>query len=105
MRIPLVLLADVLHNVVARQQAMRGVDGEGLGVGARVVDRDVLIQIPEAGARVALDGVKLLSMRVADEIEPELVVETNAIDNPGVALPFADGVSVPARIGIFGMLA
>ena len=87
LRVFLVLLADVLHDFVARHQAVRRVQRERPRVGARIVDRHILLQRPEIGARVALDGVQLLGMRMPDEIEPELVVEPDRVDRPACLHP------------------
>ena len=53
---------------------------------------------------LTLDDVQPLRVRVASEIEPESVVESNGIDNQGIAFPPANRVPVPGRIGVFGML-
>ena len=44
-------------------------------------------------------------MRVAGEIEPELVVIADRIHHQRVAVPGADGIAIPGGIGIGGMLA
>ena len=46
-------------------------------------------KVPRSGPRVALDGVKLFGMRMADEIEPEQIVEPDRVDNQRVASPNA----------------
>ena len=61
--------------------------------------------VPQIGARVAFDGVQLFGVRVAQIVEPELVVEPDRIHHQRVLVPGADGVPVPGGIRIVGMLA
>src|SRR5487761_740319 len=75
------------------------------GVSSRIVDGDFVYQGPEIFSGIALDGMKLLGMRMAFEIEPELVVESHCVDYQRVAVPASDGVPVPGRVRIGGMLA
>src|SRR4051794_6010503 len=53
--------------------------------------------------------MKLLRMRVAQVIEPELVVEPYSIDHQGLGIallfPMSDRMPVPGRVRIGGMLA
>ena len=84
-------------------RAARG--GKRLGIRARIVDGDIDSHVPQIGAVVAFDGVELFRVWVAQIIEPELVVEAHRIHHQRVLVPRPDGVPVPGRVGIVGMLA
>src|SRR5579863_10712858 len=45
----------------------------------------------------ALDDVKLIAVRMADAVEPGLVVEIYGVGDKRVSLPMADGVPHPQR--------
>src|SRR5205814_301404 len=81
-----VLLADVLHQLFVRSETCRETDGERLRVRARIVNRDFAHKRAQIFARPAFDRVQLLSVRVAAEIEPELVVEPDGVDDERVAI-------------------
>src|SRR5207237_1254555 len=80
-----VFLADVFHQLFARTQARGKRNRERLRVIRRVVDRRLDDERAEVRARVALHGVQLLAVRVAAEIEPEPVVESDGVDNERLA--------------------
>src|SRR5262245_1915779 len=79
--------------------------GERLRIGAGIGDRGHDLELAELGARIALDGLELLRVRMADEVEPEEVVEPDRLDDERVALPVADRVAVPRRLFVVGMPA
>src|SRR5215471_9481595 len=99
----LILLADVFHQLFVGPQRRRELDLERLRVHDRIDDGGFVFQRSQIYARIALDRVQLLAVRMAAEIEPELIVEANSIDDQSVPLPFADGVAVPGGIGIVGV--
>src|SRR5579884_2027736 len=103
-RVLLVLLADVLHQLLVRPEPCREADRERSRVVDGIVDRDLAHERAEVLARPALDRVQLLAVRVAPEIEPELVVEADRVDDQRVALVPADRVAVPRGIEIRGVL-
>ena len=84
---------------------MRCIYGEWPGIRARVLDRDFLQQRAEILARVAFDRMKLLRVRMTDEIEPKQGIESHRVDYQRVALPMPHRMTVPGWIGIFGMSA
>src|ERR1700734_3661264 len=75
LRVLLVFLADVFHQLFMRPEASGEGQGERLGIIAGMDDRDFILESSQILARVTLDGVQLLGMRMATEIEPELVIE------------------------------
>src|SRR6266849_5934399 len=101
----IVLLTDVFHQLFVRTEAGGERHRKRSGVRAWIVDRHFVLQMSEVGARVAFDGVQLFRVRMAAEIEPELVVEADCVDHQCVALPATDGMSVPRGVGIVGMFA
>src|SRR6266516_650435 len=101
----IIFLANVLHELFARYEAGGKSQLEGPGIIARIVDGDFVDQGTEVFSSPALGGVQLLRVRVSAEIEPKFVVESDRIDYQRVAFPVSDGVPVPGRIDILGMLA
>src|SRR5579859_588046 len=75
------------------------------GISSGVVDGDFVVQVSPIGAAIALDYVKLLGMRMADAIEPKLVVESHRVYDERVSLPFAPGIAEPTGIKVLGMRA
>jgi hypothetical protein len=47
---------------------------------------------------VALDHMQPFGVRVAHEVEPRPVVESDGVDDERVAFPMPDGVTVPCRV-------
>src|SRR5438874_1658491 len=100
-----VFLADVLHQIRSGHQARCELNLERLGVIRRILDQRLDFELAQTGARVPLQSMQLLTVRMSAEIEPELVVEADRIDHQRIAFIVADGVSVPGGIGIGGMLS
>src|SRR5438552_4805563 len=104
LRVLLVFLADVFHQLLGRTQARVERDGKRLRVVRRIGDRRLHHERAEVRARVTLHRVQLLAVRVAAEIEPELVIEPDGVDDERLTLVVADRVAVPGRIRIVGVL-
>ena len=75
-----------------------------LRIGAGIVDGRRVIQMPQIPPREALNDVQLFRVRMAGEVKPELVVKSHAVDHQGVAVPMPDGIAIPGRIRIGGVL-
>src|SRR5579863_3233890 len=73
------------------------------GISSGIVDGDFVVQVTRIGAAITLDDVKLLGVRMADAIEPKLVVESHRVYNERVSLPFAPGIAEPTGIEVLGM--
>src|SRR5207249_3565125 len=99
-----VLVADVLHQLLTVLIGRVAVHRKRLCIRSRILDGRFILQMIEISTPVALDDVQPLRVRVASEIEPESVVESNGIDNQRIAFPPANRVAVPGGIGVFGML-
>ena len=69
------------------------VDFPGPAVSLRVIDGGFVVDGVGAEARVALDDVQLIAVRVARRIEPGFIVEVGDIDHQGIALPMAHGIA------------
>src|SRR5262245_35002519 len=101
-----VLRADVFHELDILSHAARGeLQLHRFRVRAGIVEREVVDERPEIGAREPLDGVELLRVRCPAAVEPELVVVADRVDDERVAFPTSDRVAVPARKQIVWMLA
>src|SRR5439155_22394924 len=81
------------------------VHGERTGISAGIGDDGFVIEMVKIRSSISFDGMQLLGVGVTGEIEPELVIKSNAINNKRVAIPFSDGVPEPSRIGVGGMRA
>src|SRR5882672_10193937 len=79
--------------------------GPFAGVGTGIVDRDLVVDGLGVEAREALDRVHLGRVRQAAAVEPEALVEADAVDEEGVALPLARRVAVVARAQFLRMRA
>src|SRR5438093_1479542 len=79
--------------IVAQRERPRVVPllGERLGIVHDHFVRDV----PEVRAREALNEVQLIAVRVADRVEPRLVVEVDLVDDERVAFPMAGRIAEP----------
>src|SRR5258708_15947440 len=59
----------------------------------------------EVAAVIPLSYMHLLAARVAESVEPTSIIKPARFDHQRIALPFADRVSHPGRLGIFGQSA
>ena len=96
-----VFVAEVFEDVGVGQKAWVNLMVKGLVYiwGSSKVDFD--IHVSEVAAVVAFHDAQGFAVRVADHIEPGLVVEAGGFHHQGVALPFADGVAEPGRLRNF----
>jgi hypothetical protein len=86
----IVLVADVLHQFIARHETRSANSREWLGVSARIVNRDLNADVSQIGSRIALKRVKLVRVWMAEGIELEFVVEADGIDHQCFPLPVPD---------------
>src|SRR5205814_5084514 len=84
-----------------RREAVRN---PGLGIGTRIIYGDLNVQVAEIAPMIALDHVELAGVGMPRHVEPEFVVESDGVYYQRVALPMADGVSVPQRLEVLGVL-
>src|SRR6478672_5781473 len=94
---PLIVFdAEVLDDLaVRRAQLCRKRDVKWLGERSRIIDRDHTPQRVVVGPRVPLDHVEFLGVRRACAVEPELVVETDSVDDERGPFPVPDRVAIP----------
>ena len=104
LRILLVLLADVFHELFAGHESGCERHLERLRVRAGVVDRDFVDESSEILSGVPFDRVESFGVGMPDEIEPELVIESDRIHDQRVALEVPDRMAVPGWIEIIWML-
>src|SRR6266850_5989947 len=104
LRVLLVFLADVFHQFFAGQETCVERHLERLGVCAGIINRDFIDQIAKILSRIPFNRVQLLGVRMAAEIEPELVIESDRIDDESVSLEVSNRMAVPGRVEIFRML-
>src|SRR5215471_8376103 len=75
-------------------------DRKRLGVDPGVDDGVLDLQVPEIQPPKAFDHMEGVAVNAADDTSA--IVEADRIDDQGVALPFADGVTPERGIGING---
>src|SRR5438046_5429571 len=100
-----VFLADVFHEFVSGLKSGGEGQLEWSGVCTRIVDRDFVDQSSKILSRPAFNRVQFCRVGMAPEIEPEPVVESDGVDDKGVAFIVCDRVAVPRRIEILGMFS
>src|SRR5690242_15549139 len=89
-----VLNAPVFHEVSVYQQRRVPVDLERPGIGPRIVDSNLELQVRGIGTLVTLDDMHRVGMWVAGSIEPRLVFESNRDHKRRVTFPMAPRVTV-----------
>ena len=82
-----VFVADVLHQLVIVLIDRVAVQRKRLRVCPRILDGDFVVQVIEIRTPIALDHVQMVGVRMAREVEPELLVEPDGIDEQRIAFP------------------
>src|SRR5262245_41233287 len=102
----IVLLADIFHQLVARlnQRCLKD-HRKRPRVCTRIINGHLAHQMTRIYPPPPLDGVQLCGMWRRSSIEPELVVEPDGVDDEGVVLVPADGMTEPRGLEIGGMPA
>src|SRR5436190_13822664 len=93
--------ADMLPEVGIRNRFETHLDRPRSGVRLRIGDGHLDIHESSARAPKALDDVQRIAMRMAALVEPCLLRQTSRFGHEHIALPPADGVTEPRRVGIF----
>src|SRR5579864_1332281 len=77
--------------------------GPGFHQGLGIFHGDSQFQVVEIYAMETLGNVQLIAVRMAEPVEPGLVVKSDGIhDQRRISLPMADGTSHPKRVRVFG---
>src|SRR6186997_2964382 len=95
-----VLVAHVLEQFGVGPQDEWQHDVPRLGVGAGIIDRDEDVHVPEVLAHELLGDSQLVCRRLAEVIEPALVVEPGGFDDEGVLVPPPDGIPEPRWVHV-----
>jgi len=93
----IVFLADVFEQFHAGLHEQEKASGPRRGVGAGVVNRDLVFDRIRVGASETLDEMKLVGRGEAVAVEPEALVETDRVDDERIAFPMADRMPVIGR--------
>ena len=97
----LVLVADELVRFFVGQEALVNTHGERLGVGLRIFDCNVDLQLAECRTAKPLDEFRLITVWTAADVEPRVIraalspTQVICLDDEGVPFPPADRVAVP----------
>src|SRR5579864_8737617 len=104
LHILIILLTDIFQDVICLKSSVP-IQSERLGVRSWVIDGSFPFQVPQVRPAIALDGMQLFGVRVPREVEPELIVESDRVNDQTVSLVLADRFAIPSWIRIRGMLA
>ena len=100
-----VFLADVFHEFVSGLKSGGEGQLEWSGVCSGIIDCNFVDQGSKILPRPAFNRVQFCGVGMAPEIEPEPVVESDGVDDKGVAFIVPDRVAVPSRIEIVRMFS
>jgi hypothetical protein len=93
----IVFLADVFEQFHAGLHEQEETTGPRRGVGAGIVNRDLVFDRIRIGASETLAEMKLVGRGEAIAVEPEALVETDRVDDERIAFPMADRMPVIGR--------
>ena len=99
-QVPLVLFANELDQLRIGNQFRVQFGFPRFGIGLRVVDGELDIHVPHVAPMNSLGQMHGVGRRDTASGQPLLPVETAGLDHQRVALPVADRISHPRRIGI-----
>jgi len=101
----LLVVADVFEHIRIRGYLKPDIFRPRFRVCLGIVDRDLDVHVPEVRTRETLGRVQRVGMGVTGVIEPAPIVEPPGLDNQGVSIPFADGITIPGGKLDFGKAA
>ncbi|HYR82753.1 MAG TPA: hypothetical protein VE422_01595 [Terriglobia bacterium] len=94
----LFVFADRFDQVLVwkKIQTCQG-DRPGSGISLRVVDSDLQIDVPEAGAPEAFGDVRRFGLGVPVHVQPPFIIKADGFDDQRVALPLGvvEGGKIP----------
>ena len=93
--------ADSFENIGVGQEVKAIFDGERFGVHLGVIESHFYIHMSEIAAMVTLLDAEIFTVRMADYIEPGLVVEASRLHHQRVAFPMPRGVAEPGGLDDF----
>ena len=96
----LVLVAHVLDQLGVWREPHLHIDRPRLRIRLRIVECHVQLHVADIEAPEPLRDMQCLGVRTAGQVEPCPIVEPGAVHDERVALPVADRVPHPRRIGI-----
>src|SRR6266481_3012942 len=82
-----VVIAEVFENIAVRQQQLRDLEGERLGIHLGIVNGDLQVHMAEVTAAKTLLNVQRFADRVPDAVNPDLVVKTCRVNHQRFAFP------------------
>src|SRR5262249_51234741 len=80
--------------VGVREEIMRNLHGEGLGVSFRIVESDFVIQMSKVAPSETLRDPQCVTMQMPHRIERGLVIESGGFNNQRIALPASRRIAV-----------
>ena len=88
-----IVLTGGFEDLAIRRQARLFLDLPRLGVNLRVVDCNLNFHVPEVRPPKTFGDVQRIRRGFARLIQPCLPVEAASVDDQGIAIPFAGGIT------------
>ena len=88
-----IVLTGAFDDVAIRDQAHVFRHCPGFGINLWVIDRNNNFHVPEVRPPETLGDMQRLGSRLARLIQPCLSIETAGVDDQGVAIPLAGGIT------------
>src|SRR5262245_65426071 len=93
----LVLVADELDHLGVHLDLLIHSDGERLGIGLWIIDRNVDLEPAKTRPSIALANRCLIRQRAAAHIEPAVISEVVRLGDERVTVPMTNRISIPPR--------
>ena len=88
-----IVLTGAFEDVAIRHQAHLFLDLPRLGVNLRVVDCNLNFHAPEGRPPKTFGDVQRIRRGFASLVQPRLPVKAARVDDQGIAIPFAGGIT------------
>src|SRR4029453_11832571 len=88
-----IILTGAFDDVAVRHQAHLFLYCPGLGINLWVIDRNNDFHVPVVCPAETFGDMQRIRSRLARLIQPCLSIETEGVDNQGVAIPLAGGIT------------
>ena len=88
-----IVLTGAFEDVAIQHQAHLFLDLPRLGINLRVVDCNLNFHVPEVRPPKTFGDVQRIRRGFARLIQPCLSVEATGVDDQGIAIPFAGGIT------------
>src|SRR5579864_4058271 len=99
-QVPFIFVADVFENIGVGLEMDVVADSKWPGVIDRIVESDRDFHVAEVAAAESLGHMHRFAARMAEGVEPGLVVEPRGLDYQSACFPLSGGVAEPGRFRV-----